>query len=75
MDDTKWAILWGSWVAAFIVAETLAARSKNPQAPLSHQMRRVLGVRRRSVHHRLGQIAFASGTAWLAQHLYREVKS
>lgn len=75
MNDNKWAFLWATWVAAFVIAEAVAIRSNNPQAPMSHQLRRVLGVRRRSVHHRLGQIAFATGTAWLAQHLYREAKA
>lgn len=74
-NDERWTLVWATWAVAFGVAETIAIRSKNPTAPLSHTIRRCLGVRRTPMQRRLGQVAFASGTAWLTIHLWREVKS
>lgn len=70
----KWTAVWATWFLAFVVAETIANMSDDPNAPLSHHMRQVLGVRRQPMHRRIGQVAFASGAAWLTQHLYREAK-
>lgn len=72
-SDDAWALLWAGWVASFIAAETIAIRSRNPEAPLSHQLRRVLGVRKQTVHHHLGQVAFAASASWLVWHLWRGV--
>lgn len=71
--ERKWAIVWGIWTGAFVVAESIALANGDPHAPLSHHMRRALGVRKQSVHHRLGQVAFASSVGWLAVHLWRGV--
>lgn len=71
-DCEKWSKLWTAWALAFAVAETIAVRSHDPHAPLSHQLRRVLGVRHQPLQRRLGQVAFASFAGWLALHLYRE---
>jgi hypothetical protein len=71
--DDKWSIVWATWAAAFVVAEGIALASKEPTAPLSYHLRRTLGVHKRSVHHRVGQVAFTSGTLWLGWHLYRGV--
>lgn len=73
MSDDEWAMVWAAWVVAFGIAEAIAIRSKNPNAPLSHQLRRVLGIRRRSIHRRTGQVALGSGVSWLVWHLYRGV--
>lgn len=75
VDDEKWTLVWASWGTAFAVAETIAVRSRNPEAPLSHTLRRVLGVRRKPMHHRAGQVAFVGFGWWLGWHLYRGVKS
>lgn len=71
MDERKWRIVWASWAAFFAVAETVALRSGHDHAPLSHHMRHVFGVNRQSPHRRLGQLAYASGVAWLAVHLWK----
>lgn len=71
--DDKWAAFWACWVATFAVGEAIALRSKSPEAPLSHSMRRVLGVRRHPIHNRLGQAAFAAGVIWLTRHIWFEV--
>lgn len=71
--DDKWALVWGAWAMAFVVAEGIALASDHPHAPLSHHLRRVFGVHKTSVHHRLGQVAFGSGTLWLGWHLWRGV--
>jgi hypothetical protein len=70
--ENKWQLVWGSWGLAFVAAETIALASGNPEAPLSHHLRRVLGVRKTTVHHRLGQVSFATGALWLTYHLWRE---
>lgn len=74
MSEQGWRLVWASWVAAFIVAETIALRSGQKHAPLSPHMRHALGVKRRGqLHHRVGQIAYATGVSWLAAHLWKAV--
>jgi len=66
----RWAMIWGTWITAFAIAEYQALRTGQPEAPLSYHARYVLGVRHESpVRRRVGQIALVSGTAWLAAHL------
>jgi len=67
--EKRWAVVWGAWVAAFAVAETVAVRSGQPEAPLSHHARRVLLARRS----RAGALLIAGGAAWLTVHLFGEV--
>jgi hypothetical protein len=67
----KWRAVWVGWVTYFAVAEIVAVRSKENHAPLSYHMRHALGIRKRPVHYRSGQVALASGAVWLVHHLYR----
>lgn len=69
----KWSLVWGTWAAAFAVAETVAIRSGDPTAPLSYHLRLIFGTRRNTAHHRVGQLAFAGGVSWVALHLWRDV--
>jgi hypothetical protein len=66
-----WACVWAGWGLYFAVAEWAALRTGEPHAPLTYHMRHTLGIRKRPVHYRSGQIALASGAVWLAHHLYR----
>ncbi len=68
----RWGAVWAGWAAYFAVAEWAALRSGHPDAPLSSHLRYVLGVRKRSVHTRAGQVAAVAGAVWLADHLYRD---
>jgi hypothetical protein len=72
--EHKWRLAWGAWVAAFVVAETIALRSGHPQAPMTYHMRHTLGVRRGPAHRALGQLAYGAGIGWLALHLWKEIK-
>lgn len=70
MTESKWALLWGSLIAAVVVAEVVAIRSGNDKAPLSHHIRKYT--------HRLGkstpgQVALYLGAGWLHRHLYEPV--
>lgn len=71
--DDKWSLVWAGWALAFVVAEGIALASDQPEAPLSYHLRRALGVHKKTAHHRLGQVAFGSGTLWLGWHLWRGV--
>jgi hypothetical protein len=71
---TKWSIVWAGWAGYFAVAEYVALKSAEADAPLSSHLRGILGIRSVSRHRRMGQLAFVSGTVWLLDHLYREVK-
>lgn len=72
-DEKEWAKVWAAWVIMFAVAEGVALRSENPRAPLSHHMRRSLGIRKHPARHYFGQVAFGTGVTWLAMHLYKEM--
>lgn len=66
-NETKWGLIWAAWLATFVVAETKAARSGDPTAPLSHHMRRTLGAASP-----LGEIAMLGASAWLHRHIFNE---
>lgn len=70
MEDRHWRAVWAGWVVYFATAEYVAIRSNNHKAPLSYFLRHTLGIRRSPLHRRAGQVAFISGFAWLAHHLY-----
>lgn len=69
----KWSIVWGGWVAYFAVAEYLAIRAEEYDAPLTAHMRYVLGAKRQPAYRSAGQLAFVGGVAWLADHLWRGI--
>ena len=70
----KWSIVWGSWVVAFAIAETIAVRSDEYDAPLSAHLRYVLGARHpHPVRRASGAVIYAAGAVWLIDHLYRGV--
>lgn len=69
----KWSIVWGSWVMAFAVAEFIAVRTEEYDAPLTAHMRYVLGAKRQPAHRTVGQAVFAGGVIWLVDHIYRGV--
>lgn len=71
----KWAVVWGSWVAYFAVAETIALASNENDAPLSYHLRHVLGIKRGAAHRIGGEIAYSVAMVWLIDHLYKEVKN
>jgi hypothetical protein len=66
-NETKWRIVWASWLAAGIVAETIAIRGGDDKAPLSHHMRRNTHLLGKS---QVGQLALLFGAQWLHRHLY-----
>lgn len=71
----KWSIVWGSWAAAFGVAEYIAIRSGEYDAPLSAHMRYLLGAKHPSTLRRAsGAVLYVAGTVWLIDHLYRGVR-
>lgn len=71
----KWSIVWGSWAAAFGVAEFIAIKSGEYDAPLSAHLRYVLGAKHPSLTRRTsGALIYAAGTVWLVDHLYRGVR-
>lgn len=74
MSEQGWRLVWASWAAVFVVAETVALRSGRRHAALSHHMRQALGVGRGDVNQRLGQVAYGTGVTWLAAHLYKAVR-
>lgn len=69
-EDLRWALTWALVIGAGAVAETIALRGGKPQAPLSHYLRRVLGVRGNTHHQRAGQVALGASLVWLLRHLY-----
>jgi hypothetical protein len=70
---TKWSIVWMSWVAFFGVAEYVAIRSNDHDAPLSAHLRYALGTKRQPLYRRVGQLSFVSFIAWLYLHLWKVV--
>lgn len=71
MRDNPWRYVWAPWVAYFAVAETLAIRSRNPEAPFCHVLRSTLCIRHSHPATRLaGQVALGAGMVWLIAHLY-----
>lgn len=66
--EQKWRIFWGSWVAAFVVAESVALVSHHPHAPLSHHLRRHTHLLGKTP---AGRLALLAGSEWLYRHLYR----
>lgn len=71
-NEQKWAAVWGGWVGFFAVAEWMAMRSEAPDAPLSHHLRRSLGIGGKPVHRTAGQVAMGTGVVWLVAHLYEK---
>jgi hypothetical protein len=69
----KWSLVWGGWVAYFAIAEVLAIKTEEYDAPLTAHMRYVLGAKRQPAHRTVGQVALAGGVIWLVDHLYRGV--
>jgi hypothetical protein len=69
--EARWRVVWGAWVVAFAVAETIALRGKHPHAPLSHHARTAL----RASESKAGSIVIAGGAAWLINHLFRQGSS
>lgn len=69
----KWSIVWGSWAAAFGIAEYIAIHTEEYDAPLTAHLRYVLGAKRQPAHRTVGQVALAAGVIWLVDHLYRGV--
>jgi hypothetical protein len=65
--------VWGGWVAYFAVAEIIAVRTAEYDAPLTAHMRYVLGAKRQPAHRTVGQVVLAGGIIWVVDHLYRGV--
>lgn len=71
-SERKWACVWGCWVGFFAVAESVAIRSGGREAPLSHHLRRGLGIGGKPLHRTAGQMAMGTGVVWLTAHLYEK---
>lgn len=69
-NERKWALVWGGWVGFFAVAEAVAVRSGQKTAPLSHHLRKSLGIGGKPFHRTAGQMAMGTGVVWLTAHLY-----
>ena len=69
----QWSVVWGGWVAYFAIAEYLALRTDEYDAPLTAHMRYVLGAKRQPALRTVGQVALVGSVAWLIDHLYRGV--
>jgi hypothetical protein len=68
-----WKLIWGAWVAYFAVAETIAVRSGEEDAPFCYVLRHSLGIRHpHPVARQAGQIALGAGIVWFIAHLYEE---
>lgn len=67
--EYRWAAVWGGWITYFAVAETVAVRSRAPEAPLSYFLRHAMGISRSPWHKRAGQIVSGSVIVWFVQHL------
>lgn len=67
--EQKWRITWAAWVGAFVVAETIAIRSKHEHAPFSHHVRKVMGAGKSP----LGQMVMLSASSWLYRHIFQEI--
>lgn len=74
-NQQKWGCVWSGWVAYFAVAEWVALRTGEVDAPLSHHMRTVLGAERNHPYRAMGQAGMLGGTLWLVHHIYRGVKN
>lgn len=73
MNDRTWRTVWAGWVTYFAVAEYCALKTKNPKAPFSYYLRHSLGIPRKPLHRRAGQVIFGAGIVWLIGHLYEKV--
>lgn len=73
--ESDWATVWAVWAATFAVAEYYAIKSGKAHAPLSHHLRRTLGIRKKPVYRYAGQVALGGGVIWLVDHLYRAIES
>lgn len=70
----KWAYVWSGWATYFAVAEFVAIRSRDHDAPLSAHLRTVLGAKHVSKARRLsGCAVLVGGSVWLIDHLFRGV--
>ncbi len=69
----KWSLVWAGWVTYFAVAEYVAIKTDEYDAPLTAHMRYVLGAKRQPAHRTAGQVVLATGVIWLVDHLYRGV--
>jgi hypothetical protein len=65
----RWSIVWGAWIAYFIVAERIALRGHHKDAPLSAHLRWWLGVHKGCWW---GRVAFAGFFCWLSRHLWHK---
>lgn len=70
---TKWGLVWTGWVAYFAVAEAIAIRTGEYDAPLTAHMRHTLGAKKHPVIRTAGQVALLGGVVWLVDHLYRGI--
>lgn len=67
----QWGLVWATWAASFLVAESMALRTDLPEAPLSNHLRWVLGIPKKSKHTVAGKVLYIGGAAWLWRHLYK----
>lgn len=73
-SEDRWQLVWLGWGLYFSAAEYVALRSQDPHAPLSHHVRRALGVRKQPAHQRAGQVALGAALVWFISHIYQEIK-
>ncbi len=73
LSESDWATIWAAWATAFAVAEYYALKSGNAKAPLSHHIRRTLGVKKAPVYRYAGQVAFGATAVWFVAHIWKEV--
>lgn len=65
-----WNVAWSSWVAGFVVIETLALRSKNQKATLSAHTRSVFGFDQKVARQVVGKQAVGMAAwLWVLVHL------
>lgn len=70
----KWTMVWAGWAAYFAVAEYVAMRADEYDAPLTAHLRYMLGCRRQTAARTAGQVAYVAGMLLLAAHLYKEAE-
>lgn len=72
-SERTWRWVWLGFAGYFAIAETVAIKSGDPYAPLSHHLRAILGIRKKPMYKYAGQVALGSTLIWLVAHLYKEI--
>lgn len=74
-SKSTWPLVWALWALYFAVAETVAVRSRQKNAPLSSYLRSLLGTHRGTTQRTIGQVSLGAFIGWFVTHLYREASN